>query len=143
MSETDLKQAYRLDDQVGYLLRLATQRHTALFQARMPDGLTATQFAAMVRLQGQGSCSQNQLGRLAAMDIATIKGVVDRLRQKGLVKTAPSKDDKRRSIVSLTASGRRFIEELTPVGRKVSEDTLKPLRPSEKRVFIALLRKLG
>lgn len=133
---------YLLDVQVGYLLRLANQRHTAIFQGRMLDGLTPTQFATLVRLAQHGSCSQNQLGRLAAMDIATIKGVVDRLRQKGLVTTEPSQEDKRRSLVSLTEKARESMDKLTGMGALITEETLAPLSPAERRTFIDLLRKL-
>ena len=139
---TDLKDAYRLDEQIGYLLRLATQRHTALFQAQMPDGLTATQFAALARLYEQGPCAQNQLGRRAAMDVATIKGVVDRLREKGLVKTTPSPNDKRLTIVALTDIGKHRIRALTDVGHQITQDTLAPLSGADQKVLLRLLAKL-
>ena len=137
-----LKEAYRLDDQVGYLLRLATQRHTALFQAHMPEGLTAMQFAALARLYEQGACAQNELGRRAAMDIATIKGVVDRLRQKGLIKTTQSEGDKRLSIVALTKDGSALMDTLTNIGHEITDKTLAPLTPEEQTTLTALLKKI-
>ena len=79
------EEPYVLDDQIGYLLRLANQRHTLIFQEQAVLELTPTQFSAMVRLLDEGECSQNELGRRTAMDVATVKGVVDRLRAKGLV----------------------------------------------------------
>lgn len=133
---------YLLDEQVGYLLRLATQRHATIFQTNAVGGLTPTQFAALVRLAEHGQCSQNQLGRYAAMDIATIKGVVDRLRQKGLVRTDPSQEDKRRSLVSLTPDGEALIADLLVAGHTITDETLQPLSPSEQRTFIKLLKKL-
>ena len=80
MVESGPQDPYRLDDQAGYLLRLASQRHAAIFQSLTLEGLTPTQFSALIRISEQGQCSQNHLGRLAAMDVATIKGVADRLR---------------------------------------------------------------
>ena len=74
-----------LDDQVGFLMRVAMQRHTAIFTARMIEGLTQTQFAALAKLCEVGPCSQNHLGRLIYLDAATIKGVVDRLGARGFV----------------------------------------------------------
>lgn len=133
---------YLLDDQVGYLLRLANQRHATIFQTHAVGGLTPTQFATLVRLAEHGRCSQNQLGRHAAMDIATIKGVVDRLREKGLVRSEPSQEDKRRSLVSLTSQGEALISDLLAAGRRITEETLRPLSPSEQRSFVKLLRKL-
>ena len=41
---------YRLDEQVGFLLRRAHQRHTALFAELMPKQLTPPQFSALARL---------------------------------------------------------------------------------------------
>ena len=83
---TDAK-AYRLDDQIGYVLRRVTQRHLAIFAAAIPE-VTTTQFAVLARLAEIGPQSQNHLGRETAMDAATIKGVVDRLARLGLVTTA-------------------------------------------------------
>lgn len=134
---------YQLDDQVGFLLRLANQRHNAIFQGQSLDGLTPTQFAALVRIAEQGKVSQNHLGRLAAMDVATIKGVVDRLRQRGLTVTESDPVDKRRTLISLSPEGAALLEQMLPVGRRISEETLSPLTPSEQRNLLRLLRKLA
>ena len=133
---------YHLDDQVGYLLRLASQRHAALF-AEGGTGLTPTQFAALMRLAEAGPCSQNQLGRLAAMDISTIKGVVDRLRAKGLVETRASEADRRRSVVSLTGEGAEAVGRLKDAGRAITEATLSPLSGAERETLATLLRKIS
>ena len=95
------EEPYVLDDQIGYLLRLANQRHTLIFQEHAVLELTPTQFSAMVRLLDEGECSQNELGRRTAMDVATVKGVVDRLRAKGLVRLRPDPTDRRRTTISI------------------------------------------
>ncbi|MBP9185274.1 MAG: MarR family transcriptional regulator, partial [Fuscovulum sp.] len=95
---------YRLDDQIGYILRRVTQRHLALFAAAIPE-VTTTQFAVLARLAEIGPVSQNHLGRETAMDAATIKGVVDRLAKLGLVATTADPADRRRLTVSLTGAG--------------------------------------
>src|SRR5271169_7180527 len=97
---------YVLDDQVGFLLRVALQRHTAIFTTRMIEGLTQTQFAALAKLHEVGPCSQNHLGRLIYLDAATIKGVVDRQSARGFVSSLNDPRDKRRRAVALTARGR-------------------------------------
>ncbi|MEX0316570.1 MAG: MarR family winged helix-turn-helix transcriptional regulator [Ruegeria sp.] len=139
---TDNSATYVLDDQVGYLLRLASQRHAAIFQAHTLEGLTATQFAAMVRISEQGKCSQNRLGRLAAMDVATIKGVVDRLRDKGLTISEPDPDDKRRTLISLSPAGEALLARMLEAGHTITADTLAPLSVSEQRSLVRLLRKI-
>lgn len=136
-------EGYQLDEQVGYLLRLATQRHTIIFQNHVVDHLTATQFSTLMRLSEHGRVTQNRLGRLAAMDIATTKGVVDRLRAKGLVQSEPDLTDKRRSVISLTDNGASLVSELESVGHAISQQTLSPLSERERETLISLLKKIS
>ena len=133
---------YTLDTQVGYLLRLASQRHAAIFQTHTLDGLTAQQFAALVRIGEVGEVSQNRLGRLAAMDVATIKGVADRLRQKGLTRVEPDPGDKRRMLITLSDAGRALLTRMRAVGHAISAETLAPLSETERASFLKLLKKL-
>ncbi len=139
----DDDRVYKLEDQVGYLLRLASQRHTVIFQNRISEGLTPTQFSCLVRVAEEQAVSQNQLGRLAAMDIATTKGVVDRLKAKGLIKNNSDPSDKRRSIISLTDAGQALMDQLFDDGFSISHETLSPLKASEQRTLIALLKKIS
>ena len=90
--------SYVLDEQIGFILRQVWQRHTAIFAKDIGINLTPTQWAALSKLAETGPCSQNQLGRLTAMDVATIKGVIDRLTARGLTETSPDPEDGRRQI---------------------------------------------
>lgn len=136
------RQGYRLETQVGFLMRRANQRHLGLFGTRIP-GLTPTQFAALAKLCELGQVSQNALGRATAMDAATVKGVIDRLAARGLVRAVPDAADRRRLTVSLTPEGRALFERLAAAALAVSDETLAPLSPAERRAFLALLRKLA
>jgi DNA-binding MarR family transcriptional regulator len=133
---------YLLDEQVGFLLRQASQRHTAIFAARMIEDLTPTQWAALARLEERGPCSQNLLGRLTAMDAATIKGVVDRLVSRALAETRSDPHDSRRLMVASTDAGRALVQRATSAALEITERTLGPLSASERRVIVKLLGKL-
>ena len=61
---------YALEQQIGFKLRLANQRHLEIFNRRMPD-ITPTQFAVLAKLRDEARISQNHLGRLVGMDAAT------------------------------------------------------------------------
>jgi DNA-binding MarR family transcriptional regulator len=137
------RKGYVLNEQVGFLLRVAMQRHTTIFTARMIEELTQTQFAALAKLLEAGPCSQNHLGRLIYLDAATIKGVVDRLRARGLVATADDANDRRRHAVALTPAGRRVTEAAIVVAAQITAQTLAPLSPQEQRAVVRLLKKLG
>lgn len=134
---------YLLDRQVGFLLRKAYQRHTAIFAQNMPQGLTPTQFSALMRLAEAGPCSQNHLGRLIAVDVATIKGVVDRLKARDLVRGRIDPTDRRRTLLDLTPRAEAMVAELHDAGGRITEATLEPLTAAERRQLLALLEKLS
>jgi MarR family transcriptional regulator, lower aerobic nicotinate degradation pathway regulator len=137
------KSDYRLEAQIGFALRQANQRHTAIFARGMANRFTPTQWAALVKLKELGASSQNQLGRATAMDVATIKGVVDRLMARGLVKALQDPGDGRRVTISLTEAGSRTVEKGIPAARQISEQTVKGLNATERATLMGLLRKIG
>ena len=141
---------YRLQEQIGFVLRKAHQRHVALFAARRAalvwcalGDLTPPQFAALAKLHDVGETSQNQLGNLVAMDAATIKGVIERLKARGLVDLAKHDADKRRLMVALTPEGRKTVERLIPLAQKITAETLAPLTTKEAAQFMKLLAKIA
>src|SRR6478735_5729559 len=144
VTQTDASDGrYVLDDQAGFLMRVAMQRHTSIFTSRMIEGLTQTQFAALAKLYEVGPCSQNHLGRLIYLDAATIKGVVDRLHLRGFVTALNDPKDRRRRAVTLTDRGREVTEAAMKVAAEITAATLTPLTPDEQRQISKLLRKLG
>ncbi|WP_333816987.1 MarR family winged helix-turn-helix transcriptional regulator [Tabrizicola sp.] len=132
---------YRLDDQIGYILRRVTQRHLSIFAAAIPE-VTTTQFAVLARLAEIGPVSQNHLGRATAMDAATIKGVVGRLARLGYVATTADPTDRRRLTVSLTEAGIALFTTRRDTALAVSDDTVAPLAPEEAATLKGLLLRL-
>ena len=132
---------YVLEDQIGFQLRLAIQRHTAIFFANMV--LTQTQFATVVKLNEVGPCSQNHLARLVALDAATINGVLDRLRKRGYISTEPDLRDARQRVISITTAGRRVVQRAVIVAKKVTEETLWSLSAAERAQLSRLLAKIS
>jgi MarR family transcriptional regulator, lower aerobic nicotinate degradation pathway regulator len=134
---------YQLDEQIGYLLRVALQRHYSLFSDSMIEGLTAPQYASMYKLFELGSCSQNQLGRLINVDVATINGIVRRLEAKGFLTLRGDPHDARRHEIALSAEGRRIVQKAVPIAMEISEKTLKSLSDGERNTLLKLLKKVG
>ena len=142
-AQNDDAPEYLLEDQVGHLLRRAHQRHTAIFQATIGDQqLTPLQFAALMKLADVGEASQNHLGRLTAMDAATMQGVIKRLIARGLIARRPDPDDRRRLLLTLTADGSVLVDMATARGHRISDETLEPLSPMERQTFLKLLRRI-
>jgi DNA-binding MarR family transcriptional regulator len=134
---------YRLEDQVGFILRRVHQRATDTFNTVMAGfDITPRQFAAMAKLHDLGPTSQNQLGRLVAMDPATMFGVAGRLSKRGLIRQDTAPNDARLVILELTDAGRELIEAMKAHGLDVSRRTLQPLTARESETFLRLLAKM-
>ena len=136
------KPSYVLDEQVGFILRQVWQRHSSIFARDIGTNITPTQWAALSKLAETGPCSQNQLGRLTAMDVATIKGVIDRLTARGLTETSQDPEDGRRLLVSLTRAGQQLAEKVAPHALAITRETLAPLEAKEREMLMSLLNKL-
>ncbi len=135
---------YRLEAQVGHLLRRAHQRASATFAKHIGDPqITPTQFAALVKLADEGELSQHHLGRLTAMDPATIQGVIRRLKGRALIALRSDPADRRRMLWRLTPEGAALVARLVPGGKAVSAAILAPLSADERARFLALLKRLG
>lgn len=132
---------YRLDDQVGYKLRLASQRHLEIFSQHLSE-ITPTQFSVLARLYEVGETSQNQLGRLVAMDAATTKGVITRLLEKNLVETRADPKDLRRLQISLTEAGRELTIDAIEKAQRITRETAANLNGRDLKRLLDLLDKI-
>lgn len=135
--------AYVIDGQVGFLLRRAHQRHVSLFTTCIKDDLTPTQFAALAKLNEIGCASQNSLGRQTAMDVATIKGVVHRLRRRGLIEKRGIPGDRRKVEIALTPLGVQVLDRCIVGALEANRLTLEPLDTHGQEVLLRLLAAIG
>lgn len=134
---------YRLEAQIGFVLRCVHQRATEIFNSTMSrHNVTPTQFAVLAKLDDMGSVSQNQLGRLTAMDPATTSGVVGRLLARGFITQSPAPDDARLVLLGLTPEGKRAVADMKIDAAEVSRRTLAPLSHEEARSMLEALDKL-
>ncbi len=139
---------YAIESQVGFLMRRAHQRQTAIWQSCMAEGvgereLTPRQFSALVKVVTNGRVTQNQLGRMTAMDPATVQGVVRRLLARGLVAREPDPMDRRTIVLTPTAAGADLAMRGVAHARRATELSLAVLSADERRTFLALLARMS
>ncbi|WAP71299.1 MarR family winged helix-turn-helix transcriptional regulator [Jiella pelagia] len=135
---------YVFTEQVGYLLRRAYQRHLAIFQSNAAiENLTAVQFSTLCALDDGVCQSQVELVKATGVDQATIRGIVERLKARGLVTLSKDPDDRRKVIITISDEGRDALRSMTPCAIRSSEDTLDPLNPAERLALLHTLRKIA
>lgn len=142
MDPTD-RDKYKIENQAGHLLRRVAQkaRKNMLDRINVFD-LTPMQASALSAIAEQGTTSQNQLGRYIGMEPGNVHGLVNRLREKGLIALARDTHDARHYILSLTPKGEDLVAKVVPKGLEATTATLHPLTPRERTQFIAMLKKL-
>ncbi|QKJ86869.1 winged helix-turn-helix transcriptional regulator [Paramixta manurensis] len=139
----DADEGYHFTDQVGHLLRKVYQRHVAIFQQHVGDSqLTAVQFITLCAIRDMGPSAQTDLVRVTAVDQATIRGVVERLKARELIALSPDPHDKRKVIVSLTPQGDALINQTVPHALQISELTYGKLNAAERIALVFLLNKM-
>ena len=75
-------------------------------------GLTPSQFDIIATLGNTNGMTLSELGEKTLITKGTLTGVIDRLQDKGLVKRRCSDEDRRSTIVQLTAQGARDFEDI-------------------------------
>jgi DNA-binding MarR family transcriptional regulator len=94
---------------LGHLLKQTYLQFTGLTSAALePLGITALEWAALLRFDEEPSLSQAGLARLLGIDRTTMVALIDQLEGKGLVKRRPHDEDRRKNAVELTADGRNL-----------------------------------
>lgn len=137
------EQQYDFTRHVGHLLRRVYQRYAAIFQNNIGDAqLTAVQFITLCALRDRGPSAQRELVEYTAVDQATIRGIVARLKARGLVELGQDADDKRKVILMLTPAGERLLEQVTPNAWGITELAWGKLNPAERVALDFLLRKM-
>ena len=143
-SLADTLDSFVVEHHVGYLLRRAHQRHVSIFTAAMARSeLTPTQFTALLKTAQLGKVTQNLLGRHAAMDPATIQGVVKRLIARGLISQGRDKMDRRTVVLEATEAGVALIAGVVASARAAHEAALAPLSAAERVQLLGLLHRIG
>lgn len=134
---------YVFSDQVGHLLRRAYQRHVAIFQQTISDAqLTAAQFVVLCAVRQSDSCSLSDIVKITAIDQATMRGIIERLKARKVITVSHDASDKRKVLVSLTPAGEAIVNATVPAAFAVSEATFGNLNPAERVAILYLLRKM-
>jgi DNA-binding MarR family transcriptional regulator len=90
-----------------------------------------------------GPSSMSDLGKATAIDAATVRGIIERLRVRELIELQTNPDDRRKVTVQLTRAGQSLVEQITPTALRISELTMGELNEAERVAVLYLLRKLS
>lgn len=135
--------ATALQEMPGHLIRRLQQVSNALFTEECGRfDLTSVQFAALFVLHAAGELDATRLAEQIAFDRSTIGDVVERLESKGWIVRNGSSDDRRVKLIRLTPDGVKLLRLVQPAVKRVQKRLLEQISPSERAVFLTLVKRL-
>ncbi|MEL6585510.1 MAG: MarR family transcriptional regulator [Pseudomonadota bacterium] len=102
-------------------------------------GLSITEWRILWDLAEAGPLSIQDMATIQRTDHSLISRALPAMRQKGIVETTRNTEDKRQSLVMLTAQGRAVYDSAAPI-MQLRRDTLaQTFTPQEMRSLLGLL----
>ena len=102
----------------------------------------AYHFAILAALDEFGPASQVQIGQRCGIDQSDMHTMLNELAEQGHVARTSDAADRRRNLITLTAAGRRRLEELDTRLTAVQHDVLDALSATERDTLTLLLTRV-
>ena len=98
-------------------------------------GLTLHQLMALGMLADRGRCTMSELKAALEVTTGAVTGLIDRLERQGLVKRAPSAEDRRVTYLTLTEAGSAAIGDAWIAYERRLTDWLSRV-PDQERLMV-------
>jgi DNA-binding MarR family transcriptional regulator len=133
----------RVANRPTWLLGRANARSQALLgDAFGAAGMRGHHFRLLAALEEHGPASQADLSRRTGIDTSDVVACVNDLVASGWARRQPDDVDRRRNVISITASGLTAVERVGRVVDQVQDAVMAPLSERERVTFLRLLAKL-
>ena len=133
----------RLRCKPSWLINRASARaHRLIKEAAAAAGGHAYHFAILAALDEFGADSQVQIAQRCGIDQSDMHTMLNELAGQGHVARTPDPADRRRNLITLTAAGRRRLEDLDTTLTGVQHDILAALSATERETLTVLLTRI-
>ena len=133
-----------VDGYLGYLLGQANHALYKEFDGHVrAAGLTSIEWRVLATLHDGEPLTISQLAHEVLSKQPTITKLVQRMTEQGWLALQDDPLDQRRTLVSVTAAGRKLVRPLVARARDHEEKSLRSLGASEKTALRKLLAKLA
>ena len=94
-------------------------------------------------MRDRQGCEIADIVKATALDEPSVRGIVERLKWRGLLNAEHEPGDARHMKMSLTDEGRQLAEKTVPFAEQISELTFGDLKPEERAELIKLVRRIS
>lgn len=125
------------------LLRASSSVTNMLKRDMQSYGLNPTEFTVMEVLYNKGAQPIQVIGNKVLLASSSITYVIDQLEKKTYVERKVNENDRRITLVSLTPSGQKFMEEIFPQHSKIIQDLFGELPQEDIENLSESLKTIG
>jgi DNA-binding MarR family transcriptional regulator/GNAT superfamily N-acetyltransferase len=123
--------------------RFYTRRIGVLQEGLLRTRFTLTESRLLWELAHRDATTATELGRELDLDPGYLSRLLRGFKERGLVRTARSKDDARRVHLSLTQAGRRALAPLDRRSQQEAGRLIEALSESEQQSLLQAMRTIG
>jgi MarR family transcriptional regulator, lower aerobic nicotinate degradation pathway regulator len=122
--------------------QVSAHAHRLLTERLATAGARGYHFRLLAALEEFGPASQAKLGRRTEMDRSDVTAALNELTDQKLAERTADHADRRRNIITITASGRAHLRRLDALLADVQNDLLEPLTRAERQALTGMLTRI-
>src|SRR5437870_11274247 len=125
------------------LKRLGFAAKERTMKAYEGTGLHPYHHAILLVLGESAADTQGSIADALGYDRGQLVGLLDELEERGLVERRRDPNDRRRHVVRLTPDGKKALQKLRALAKRIEDEFLAPLSEAERAKLHALLLRLA
>lgn len=125
-----------------YLPRVVAEGFAMQDRALAPIGLTTRQALILLSCDLGEAGTAAEMAALYGLEVSSITRLVDRLEKKRLIERTRSRVDRRKSMLSLTSSGKAALKEAVKIATPKAVAMWKGVSEKERRMLAAVVEKV-
>lgn len=125
-----------------YLPRAVAEAFAVQDRALAPVGLTSRQALILMSCDLGEANTAGELAELYGLEVSSITRLVDRLERKRLIERIRSRQDRRKTMLTLTPRGRSALERALTIATPIAVAMWKGVSEKQRRAFSAIIGKV-
>lgn len=133
-----------MEELIFYTLDRSVKAYRQLAQSRLSRlGITVDQWLVLNMLKQNPRASQQEISEKVFKDTASVTRIIELLVKKGYLRRESSVQDRRRSVLVISATGKKLMSSAVRVAMHYRKEALKGITPRELALAQAALVKIS
>jgi DNA-binding MarR family transcriptional regulator len=125
-----------------YLPRVTAEAFAVQDRALAGVGLTTRQALILLSCDLGEAATAAELAELYGLEVSSITRLVDRLEKKRLIERTRSLEDRRKTMLSLTAAGKAALKRAVSIAIPIAVAMWKGVSEKERRTLATVIQKV-